>query len=475
MPLGLGVLHGGAYKHPFYEEAKLKMEAQRQNMIERKMATEEMQQLASDLEVGKATNPYYQQQLNQFAEGRYKEIGMFMAKNPDYKVNPEKFMKYLSMTNELRDNQYTQASLDLDKQAQLLNDFVAKNPDSMKQKAVRDQFLAMKNQRLTGSADGQEDGNVPYTFEAVPEWKDFSKIAAEQSARITRRDLIKTDIGYQEDLYEEDYITSIQTLYMNHKEQVDEESAELGMEPEEYIGKLLKMGANLKTMPFSESELRARQGGGGSQSGDYSPLNFDSDFAGENGSVDSDLAGKMVGPTGRVHIIDPASEADDFNSLALLGGELNRRITPTGKWYRSKDTDGTDIVIWETRTRMSVDEAQDAGIYEEGGLFNWSPEPTDSRYVRNAGKGDKSRGEDDEKEYVEITGYVKRGFNDPYAKRAYQIGTASKEDKAPLEADQTVSKEYKHEQTGRVIEEIIYGGRVIGYRDKNTGKPVNVK
>ena len=203
------------------------MDAQRQQMIKRKMAMDQVQLLGKELEKGKASIPYYQRKLDTFAEGHYKKIGEWMTKNPNFRYDPKKYVEYIGMTGQLKDNEFVRASEDLQKNMDLAYRSYEKNPELMEQEAFRSQFEQMHNMRTTGSADGVEGNGEGWTFTPVEAWKDFSKTSAEYAAYVKRRVHIPTDFGMQEDIHKEDAEHAIKTLYLENQEQIDVESAKL--------------------------------------------------------------------------------------------------------------------------------------------------------------------------------------------------------------------------------------------------------
>ena len=446
MGIGLGVLAGAGYRHPFYEELKLKMQAQQQQMLKRKMVMEEVKMLGEELQLGKASIPYYQEKLNEFAEGHYKKMGDWMTKNPDYRLNPSKFVEYTQMKNQLKDNQYTRRSEDLQNNMDLAYASYEKNPDLMEQEAFRSQFEQMRNQKLTGSADGIEGNDQQWSFTPVENWEDFSKTSSTYAAQVKRRIHIANDFGMQEDIHKEDAEHAIKTLYLENKEQVDSESAKLGMTPQDYILNSVKKGLALNFTPWGKNNRHPGAGGsGGSGGSGIDAVNFDVDFSNPSGQAPTEFTDKWVGTSGQVHIIDPSADVGDMNNLKHLGGVNIRNYRNTGKWINGgKDANGQATLFWEVETAIPFDEAKKIEVWKSPWLA--INDVADPRYMQRR-KGNKALGEDEDQDYIDIRGYVMKNPTSAM-KRGYEQESRMAEDKGAPGLD--VKKEvYTDESTGK--------------------------
>jgi len=459
MGLGVGFFGGGAYKHPFFEEAKLKMEAERTRMMKEKMANDTADNLAKDMELGKASIPYYQEKLNEWSQGYYKELGDWMTKNRGFENDPEKRLIWKQKTQMLRNHDFIRQSEYLQEQGALLNDAWGKNPDLMNQPEFRDQFINYNNAVTKGSADGVEENRSPYTFKAVDPWKDIATTAHGYIDRVTRRRYVEDESGYGEKLYDEDLEMAAAYLSDVEKDQIEYRSRVMGIEPKEYIERLLKQAANEKHTPWTSKNRPVRWGGkvldNAEVGEDY--MNIDVDFNNGAGTAPDGFIKEIMPTAGSIHFFDPISE-----KYKKIPGLNKREITSYDRsWFITPDGAGHPTMAWNVTTTMSREDAEEYGLVYDDSFFGRDMKATegiDATFSPNT-QLEQSRREVDD--LVNVKSVVFHNIiNNPTARRIYQKHTAVKEDKGPKGSDDNALAAWIDKETGGFIQ-LMPDGRYV--------------
>lgn len=420
--LTVGTLGGLAYKHDYYKDVQMEFELRRQDEVKKAQAFQEAQYLAKAFEKGKASSPYFQQKLNEHSEAVIRQMGAFMRTNPDWKYNPEKFMQFQTLSNSLRDNEWTQRSENLLAQSQLLHDALKSNPDLMKQKEFRDQFVQLANLRNTGSIDGVSENAQDYTFAPVQKWEDPMKLMAEFANQNLVNREYASEGGWMVSKVPQAELAYGSNMLMNlHKDLFQHYADEAGVSVEDYVRNGLLMAAknNAKILPIRGAGRGSGGSGGGGAAADATSR-FNTEIV--NGSE-----GDIVNPS--------------FSKAMTDGGQMLRVFVdgPTGpipldkQQVISLDTIGADYSDPKTKglfktfnvtAKMTLEEALRLQLVEDPWIGGVSVPDSKQKAVRIVEEKDGTR-------MVYVAARLPFSPNDRTFASAYNAAARSSQDYGP--------------------------------------------
>lgn len=161
--INFGIYQGLNVKLPYQDEMQQKMQFMAMERQAKNDAETKAKLLYDDMEFGKATSDYGQEQLNNFYSQRIKEIGKFVTDNPDITLSPAKMMQLKNMKRQLVDNPILLKEMRFAKERDALQDFIKKNPGVEHEPEIQEMLAKVKNYNMTGRAD-QADPNSEFVF-----------------------------------------------------------------------------------------------------------------------------------------------------------------------------------------------------------------------------------------------------------------------------------------------------------------------
>lgn len=162
--LDFGIYQGAAVKVPYESmmQQNIQMKAmERQYKVD---AENKAKLLADDMDFGSATTEFNSQRLNDFYTGKMKEIGNFVASNPDLFTSPEKLIQLKAMKRDLKDNPIIAEDMNFQTNYKNAVDWMAKNPHDQDDPSIIRQLEEIENYRKYGTTDINSKERKQYTF-----------------------------------------------------------------------------------------------------------------------------------------------------------------------------------------------------------------------------------------------------------------------------------------------------------------------
>lgn len=151
--INFGIYQGLNVDIPYQDAMEQKMRLMGMERQARADAENKAKLLYDDMEFGKATSDYGQQELNKFYSERVKEIGKFVTENPDLTVNPAKMMMLKNMKRQLLDNPILLKEMRFGKERDALQEFIKKNPGVENEPEIQQMLAQVNSYNLTGRVD----------------------------------------------------------------------------------------------------------------------------------------------------------------------------------------------------------------------------------------------------------------------------------------------------------------------------------
>ncbi len=197
---------------------------------------------ADDLQYQNAANAHDHKIIQDYAQNKIKEIGSFVAHNPDWETNLDKRIQLDAMKKSLKDNEHVIRGVASDTAYKnYLNDLkeVSKNPNSHDTEAYQDIANQWNNYLQHGNQDGAEaaakEGKKAFLYTKPQDFIDkndtFKKVGSAMQANGIQYLNNGRDGAYQTYAKDDELKNEALAIYTSHKRQFDQEYTKKGLDP----------------------------------------------------------------------------------------------------------------------------------------------------------------------------------------------------------------------------------------------------
>lgn len=162
--LNYGTAEGLAYKHDWGTVMQQQDQNEQADSQAKINAQNQTAMMGDALATKTLSTRYDNQQLQQFAQGVYSDMGKFTMANPNWQTNVGQYTQFKNMQNSLTDNQWVRRSMNATTNYQSLIKHIQDNPGSEQDPAVQQMLKQYDNYSKTGSSDGVEANQKDFIF-----------------------------------------------------------------------------------------------------------------------------------------------------------------------------------------------------------------------------------------------------------------------------------------------------------------------